>query len=134
MFVPNGYKLQAYELSDGEEYPYSYVFIDEDAHTQLVVYSSLKSEKNQGIFLRKLYDASNKYIVFEDVMIGGHIYIIYTKEQAAYDYGFLIREGNGYSYQFQYILPYDTVQNEIPAEAISIISTLSIQESSVNTD
>lgn len=134
LFVPNGYKLQAYELSDGEEYPYSYVFIDEDAHTQLVVYSSLKSEKNQGIFLRKLYDASNKYIVFEDVMIGGHIYIIYTKEQAAYDYGFLIREGNGYSYQFQYILPYDTVQNEIPVEAISILSTLSIQESSVNTD
>ena len=35
---------------------------------------------------------------------------------------------------FQYILPYDTIQNEIPEEAISILSTLSIQESSENTD
>lgn len=33
-----------------------------------------------------------------------------------------------------YILPYDTIQNEIPEEAISILSTLSIQESSENTD
>lgn len=134
LFVPNGYELQAYELSDGEVYPYSYVFIDQESHTQFVVYSSLESEKNQGIMLRKLYDASNKYIVFEDVMISGCTYIVYTKEQAAFDYGFLIREGNGYSYQFQYILPYDTIQNEIPAEAISILSTLCIQASSENTD
>lgn len=33
-----------------------------------------------------------------------------------------------YSYHFQYILPHDTIQNEIPAEAISILSTLEIQE------
>lgn len=67
-------------------------------------------------------------------MIGAHTYIVHTKEQASFDYGFLIREGNGYSYHFQYILPYDTIQNEIPEEAISILSTLRIQESSDNTN
>ena len=61
-------------------------------------------------------------------------FIVHTQEQASFSDGFLIREGNGYSYHFQYILPYDTIQNEIPEEAISILSTLSIQESSENTD
>ena len=59
---------------------------------------------------------------------------IYTKEQATYGYGFLIRTDDGYSYQFHYILPYDTIQDEIPVEAISILSTLEIQESSEYTD
>lgn len=134
LYIPIGYRLQEYELSDIEEYPFSYVFIDEGANAQFIVYSTLNNEKNQGIRLRKLYDKSNKNIIFEDVVIGEHTYIVHTKEQATYDYGFLIREGNGYSYQFQYILPYDTIQNEIPAEAISILSTLSIQESSEYTD
>lgn len=134
LYIPIGYQLQEYELSDIEEYPFSYVFIDEGANAQFIVYSTLNNEKNQGIRLRKLYDKSNKNIIFEDVVIGEHTYIVHTKEQATYDYGFLIREGNGYSYQFQYILPYDTIQNEIPAEAISILSTLSIQESSEYTD
>lgn len=134
LYIPIGYQLQEYELSDIEEYPFSYVFIDEGANAQFIVYSTLNNEKNQGIRLRKLYDKSNKNIIFEDVVIGEHTYIVHTKEQATYDYGFLIREGNGYSYHFQYILPYDTIQNEIPAEAISILSTLSIQESSEYTD
>ena len=101
-------------------------YVDEDTKSQFIVYSSLPNEKDQGIALRKLYDKSNKYIVFEDVVIGEHTYIIYTKEQATYDYGFLIRAGNGYRYQFQYILPYDIIQNDIPTEAISILSTLVI--------
>ena len=126
--IPVGYQLQEYELSDIEEYPFSYVFIDESANSQFVVYSTLDNEKNQGIRLKKLYDKSNRNIVFEDVAIGAHTYIVHTQEQASFDYGFLIREGNGYSYHFQYILPYDTIQNDIPAEAISILSTLEIQE------
>lgn len=128
--IPIGYQLQEYELSDGEAYPYSYVFIDEDARTQFVVCSSLESEKNQSILLRKLYDTSNRYIVFDDVMIGERTYIVYTKEQAAYGYGFLVRAGDGYSYQFHYALPYDSIQNEIPEEAVSILSTLKIYEDS----
>ena len=134
LFVTDGYKLQAYELYAGEEYPFSYTFINEDACAKFVVYSNIAKEKDQDHWLRKLYDVSNKFIIFEDVMIGGYAYIVYTKEQATYDYEFLIREGKGYSYQFQYVLPYDTIQNEIPAEAISILSTLSIQESFENTD
>lgn len=134
LHIPIGYKLQEYELSDIEEYPFSYVFIDEGANSQFIVYSTLDNEKDQGILLRKLYDKSNKNIIFEDVVIGAHTYIVHTKEQASFDYGFLIREGNGYSYHFEYILPYDTIQNEIPAEAIAILSTLSIQESSENTN
>ena len=132
--IPLEYQLQEYELSDIEEYPFSYVFIDESANAQFIVYSTLDSEKDQGIRLRKLYDKSNKIIVFEDIVIGAHTYTVHTQEQASFSYGFLIREGNGYSYHFQYILPYDTIQNEIPEEAISILSTLSIQESSENTD
>lgn len=45
-----------------------------------------------------------------------------------YDYGFLVRTDNGYSYQFQYALPYDRIQNEIPEDAISILSTMVIHE------
>jgi len=134
LHIPIGYQLEEYELSDIEEYPFSYVFIDESANSQFIVYSTLDNEKNQGIRLRKLYDKSNKIIIFEDVVIGAHTYIVHTQEQASFDYGFLIREGNGYSYHFQYILPYDTIQNEIPAEAISILSTLEIQESPEHTD
>ena len=126
LMLPIDFHLQEYEFSDNEEYPFSYVFVDEDTKSQFIVYSSLPNEKDQGIALRKLYDKSNKYIVFEDVAIGAHTYIIYTKEQATYDYGFLIRAGNGYRYQFQYILPYDVIQNDIPTEAISILSTLVI--------
>ena len=134
LHISIGYKLQEYELSDIEEYPFSYVFIDEDANSKFIVYSTLCKEKDQSLWLRKLYDRGNKYIVFEDVVIGDHTYIVYTKEQETYSYGFLIREGNGYSYQFRYVLPYDTIQNEIPAEAISILSTLIVQESLENTD
>ena len=54
--IPVGYQLQEYELSDIEEYPFSYVFIDESANSQFVVYSTLDNEKNQGIRLKKLYD------------------------------------------------------------------------------
>ena len=134
LHIPIGYQLQEYELSDIEEYPFSYVFINESANSQFIVYSTLDNEKNQGIRLRKLYDKSNKNIIFQDVAIGAHTYIVHTIEQASFDYGFLIREGNGYSYHFQYILPYDTVQNEIPAEAISILTTLKIQEFPEHTD
>lgn len=134
LHIPIGYQLQEYELSDIEEYPFNYVFIDEGANSQFIVYSTLDNEKDQGIWLRKLYDKSNKNIIFEDVVIGAHTYIVHTKEQATYDYGFYVRASNGYSYHFQYILPYDTIQNEIPAEAISILSTLSIQEASDNTN
>lgn len=130
--IPSGYQLQEYELSGIEEYPFSYVFIDEDANSQFIVYSTLDNEKNQGIRLRKLYDKSNKYVVFDDILIGEHTYIAYTNEQTSFDYGFLMRAANGLSYHFQYILPHDANQNEIPAEAISILSTLSIIESAEN--
>lgn len=132
LLLPIEFKLQEYELSDIEEYPFSYLFIDEDTNAQFIVYSGLDNEKNQGIMLRKLYDKSNRNMIFEDVVIGAHTYIVHTKEQAPYSYGFLVRAGDGYSYHFQYNLPYDTI--EIPEEAISILSTLSIQESSENTN
>ena len=134
LHIPIGYQLQEYELSDIEEYPFSYVFIDESANSQFIGYSTLDNEKNQSIRLRKLYDKSNKNIIFEDVVIGAYTYIVHTKEQATYDYGFYVQAANGYSYHFQYILPYDTIQNEIPAEAISILSTLEIQEFPEHTD
>lgn len=97
--------------------------------------SSLHTQKDQNHFLKKLYDRSNTFIVVSDgVLIGEHTYLIYTNEQATYSYGFLIRTDDGYSYQFHYILPYDTIQDEIPVEAISILSTLEIQESSEYTN
>lgn len=106
LFIPIGYHLQAYELSDVEACPFIYVFLNEDTHAQFVVYSSLDNEKNQGILLRKLYDPSNHFILFEDVWIGEHPYLVYTKQQSACDYSFLLRTDSGYSYCFQYILPY----------------------------
>ncbi|MBQ4074931.1 MAG: hypothetical protein IJD39_07010 [Clostridia bacterium] len=132
--IPNGYQLQEYQLSDLEKYPDNYAFFNEVARAKFVVRSSLKDEKNQSIWLRKLYDKGNKFIVFDDVLIGEHSYIVYTNEQATFDYGFLVQAGNGYSYQFFYQLPYDTIQNEIPAEAISILSTLEIQEFQAKTN
>ena len=133
LLLPIGFQLQQYELSDNEEYPFSYVYIDEGSNSQFIVYSTLDNEKDQGITLRKLYDKSNKNIIYEDVVIGAHTYIVHTKEQAAYDYGFYVQTDHGYSYHFQYILPYDAIQNDIPAEAISILSTLEIQGSSEQT-
>jgi len=125
--IPNGYHLQEYQLSDLEKYPDNYVFFNEAAQAKFIVYSKLDDEKNQSIGLGKLYDKSNKFIIFDDVLIGEYSYIVHTKEQATFDYGFHVREGNGYSYYFQHIVPYDTIQNGIPMEAISILSTLQIQ-------
>ena len=119
------------ELTELERYPFSYTFMNEETGIRFTVYSTLHSQKDQSHFLKKLYDKSNRYIVFEDVLIGGYTYIVYTIEQATYDYGFLVRTDNGYSYQFQYALPYDRIQNEIPEDAISILSTMVIHETPI---
>lgn len=47
LHIPVGYQLQEYELSDIGEYPFSYVFIDEGANSQFIVYSTLNNEKTK---------------------------------------------------------------------------------------
>lgn len=128
LMIPAEYQYQTVELTELERYPFSYTFMNEETGIRFTVYSTLHSQKDQSHFLKKLYDKSNRHIVFEDVLIGGYTYIVYTIEQATYDYGFLVRTDNGYSYQFQYALPYDRIQNEIPEDAISILSTMVIHE------
>ena len=128
LMIPAEYQYQTVELTELERYPFSYTFMNEETGIRFTVYSTLHSQKEQSHFLKKLYDKSNRYIVFEDVLIGGYTYIVYTIEQATYDYGFLVCTDNGYSYQFQYALPYDRIQNEIPEDAISILSTMVIHE------
>ena len=123
--------IRVVTLTELERYPFSYTFMNEEAGIRFTVYSTLHSQKDQSHFLKKLYDKSNRHIVFEDVLIGGYTYIVYTIEQATYDYGFLVRTDNGYSYQFQYALPYDRIQNEIPEDAISILSTMVIHETPI---
>lgn len=133
--IPADYQYQPVELTEIERYPFTYTFTNEKTKTSFLVQSSLHTQKDQNHLLKKLYDRSNKFIVVSDgVLIGEHTYLIYTNEQATYSYGFLIRTDDGYSYQFHYILPYDTIQDEIPVEAISILSTLEIQESSEYTN
>ena len=133
--IPADYQYQPVELTEIERYPFKYTFTNEKTKTSFLVQSSLHTQKDQNHLLKKLYDRSNKFIVVSDgVLIGEHTYLIYTNEQATYSYGFLIRTDDGYSYQFHYILPYDTIQDEIPVEAISILSTLEIQESSEYTN
>ena len=133
--LPADYQYQPVELTEIERYPFTYTFTNEKTKTSFLVQSSLHTQKDQNHLLKKLYDRSNTFIVVSDgVLIGEHTYLIYTNEQATYSYGFLIRTDDGYSYQFHYILPYDTIQDEIPVEAISILSTLEIQESSEYTD
>ena len=133
--IPADYQYQPVELTEIERYPFTYTFTNEKTKTSFLVQSSLHTQKDQNHFLKKLYDRSNTFIVVSDgVLTGEHTYLIYTKEQATYGYGFLIRTDDGYSYQFHYILPYDTIQDEIPVEAISILSTLEIQESSEYTN
>lgn len=131
LMIPAEYQYQTVELTELERYPFSYTFMNEETGIRFTVYSTLHSQKDQSHFLKKLYDKSNRYIVFEDVLIGGYTYIVYTIEQATYDYGFLVRTDNGYSYQFQYALPYDRIQNEIPEDAISILSTMVIHETPI---
>lgn len=58
--------------------------MNEETGIRFTVYSTLHSQKEQSHFLKKLYDKSNRYIVFEDVLIGGYTYIVYTIEQATY--------------------------------------------------
>ena len=133
--IPADYQYQPVELTEIERYTFTYTFTNEKTKTSFLVQSSLHTQKDQNHLLKKLYDRSNKFIVVSDgFLIGEHTYLIYTNEQATYGYGFLIRTDDGYSYQFHYILPYDTIQDEIPVEAISILSTLEIQESSEYTD
>ena len=131
LMIPAEYQYQTVELTELERYPFSYTFMNEETGIRFTVYSTLHSQKDQSHFLKKLYDKSNRHIVFEDVLIGGYTYIVYTIEQATYDYGFLVRTDNGYSYQFQYALPYDRIQNEIPEDAISILSTMVIHETPI---
>ena len=131
LMIPAEYQYQTVELTELERYPFSYTFMNEETGIRFTVYSTLHSQKDQSHFLKKLYDKSNRYIVFEDVLIGGYTYIVYTIEQATYDYGFLVRTDNGYSYQFQYALPYDRIQNEIPEDAIFILSTMVIHETPI---
>ena len=131
LMIPAEYQYQTVELTELERYPFSYTFMNEETGIRFTVYSTLHSQKDQSHFLKKLYDKSNRYIVFEDVLIGGYTYIVYTIEQATYDYGFLVRTDNGYSYQFQYALPYDRIQNEIPEDAISILSNMVIHETPI---
>ena len=131
LMIPAEYQYQTVELTELERYPFSYTFMNEETGIRFTVYSTLHSQKDQSHFLKKLYDKSNRYIVFEDVLIGGYTYIVYTIEQATYDYGFLVRTDNGYSYQFQYALPYDRIQNEILEDAISILSTMVIHETPI---
>lgn len=131
LMIPAEYQYQTVELTELERYPFSYTFMNEETGIRFTVYSTLHSQKEQSHFLKKLYDKSNGYIVFKDVLIGGYTYIVYTIEQATYDYGFLVRTDNGYSYQFQYALPYDRIQNEIPEDAISILSTMVIHETPI---
>lgn len=125
------YQYQTVEPTEPEHYPFSYTFTNEEAGIRFTAYSTLHSQSDQNHFLKKLYDKSNRYIVVEDVLIGEYPYIVYTIEQATYDYGFLVRTDDGYSYQFQYVLPYDRIQNEIPEEAISILSTMTIHEAPI---
>ena len=131
LMIPAEYQYQTVELTELERYPFSYTFMNEETGIRFTVYSTLHSQKDQSHFLKKLYDKSNRHIVFEDVLIGGYTYIVYTIEQATYDYGFLVRTDNGYSYQFQYALPYDRIQNEIPEDAVSILSTMVFHETPI---
>ncbi len=133
--IPADYQYQPVELTEIERYPFTYIFTNEKTGVSFKAYSSLHSLKDQEHLLKKLYDRSNTFIVVSDgVLIGEHTYLVYTKEQATYDYGFLVRTEDGYSYQFHYTLPYDSIQNEIPAEATSILSTLEIHEDSELSD
>lgn len=124
LMIPAEYQHQTVELTELERYPFSYTFMNEETGIRFTVYSTLHSQKEQSHFLKKLYDKSNRYIVFEDVLIGGYTYIVYTIEQATYDYGFLVRTDNGYSYQFQYALPYDRIQYEISSARASSSSKI----------
>lgn len=85
LMIPAEYQYQTVELTELERYPFSYTFMNEETGIRFTVYSTLHSQKEQSHFLKKLYDKSNRHIVFEDVLIGGYTYIVYTIEQATYD-------------------------------------------------
>lgn len=84
LMIPAEYQYQTVELTELERYPFSYTFMNEETGIRFTVYSTLHSQKDQSHFLKKLYDKSNRYIVFEDVLIGGYTCIVYTIEQATY--------------------------------------------------
>lgn len=84
LMIPAEYQYQTVELTELERYPFSYTFMNEETGIRFTVYSTLHSQKEQSHFLKKLYDKSNRHIVFEDVLIGGYTYIVYTIEQATY--------------------------------------------------
>ena len=85
LMIPAEYQYQTVELTELERYPFSYTFMNEETGIRFTVYSTLHSQKDQSHFLKKLYDKSNRHIVFEDVLIFGKTYIVYTIEQDTYD-------------------------------------------------
>ena len=68
--IPEGYQYQPVERTEQESYPYRYTFINEEAGIQFSVFSTLSRQKDQDLFLSKLYDSSNGFILYEDVSIG----------------------------------------------------------------
>ena len=100
LMIPAEYQYQTVELTELERYPFSYTFMNEETGIRFTVYSTLHSQKDQSHFLKKLYDKSNRYIVFEDVLIGGYTYIVYTIEQATYVHNTILGKLLHPSFQF----------------------------------
>ncbi len=127
--LPTAYQYQPYAYDPSiEPYPFAYSFVNEAAGTRLTLYSTLDKEKDQRLGLRKLYDKSNSFtILAENLLIGEHAYLVYTQEGAAYTFGFLLLSGAGYSYRVQYDFLDEENRNEIPAEALAVLSTLEIE-------
>ncbi len=127
--IPSAYQYQpdAYDPSI-EPYPFAYSFVNEAAGTRLTLYSALDKEKDQRLVLLKLHDKSSSFtILAEKLLIGEHAYLVYTQEGEAYTFGFLLLSGAGYSYRFQYDFLDEENRNEIPVEAMAVLSTLEIE-------
>lgn len=127
LIIPEEYVYQEEELSELEQYPFSYVFRHRETGDTLVVYSHLDAEKDQKHLLRKVYDPTLKHAVFENVEIGSYTYLVFTKEDEPSYYNFLMRQGDGYSYHLYYTFDAPQSAARIPEEAKAVFATLRIE-------
>lgn len=104
----------------------SYIFTDLETGIWFGIGCSFDTKENQEYLLRKLYNPKLGFTIQDNIIIGDNAFFVYSEKDTPFSYGFLLKDGVGYSYRFMYCIPPEQSQYEIPKEAIEILSSITI--------
>lgn len=103
---------------------FRYTFENPASGVRWIAEGCLPDQEEQNIVLRKVKDPSNRFVLFDDVLLGECRYLAYCSAINTRMWNFLMLTEAGYSYRFYYMLPEQQGQDTIPDEAMVILSTL----------